>query len=269
MQDFDPSTFQEGFIPPHLKQKKEHDSPWHQNDWLANHPDKRAFHRMGKRPFPKNNCRDIRKKKFRVNPSMTVEKFLAEVNPIVQPQIGKELVYYVNGEPLTGMADQTMYNVYDQYKDEDGFIYVTYAAQGVDMTGDRNHIGMYKRTHITSRRIQAANEALGANKIPCIVERMDRPLPPFDPTQCDACDEAHLPFGFKQYMQKMGLAAPGGEHNHPNNHDHGEEEPQQHATRDIDLSGGQQEDEFRELGEEDAAPAQEAAAPEGDEFDEL
>ena len=77
---------------------------------------------------PRSKIEGIEKTKYLVNPEMTVSSF----NEIIRKKLNIEpdqgLFLLVKGKiALTG--NQLMQEIYDNYHDEDGFLYITYASE--------------------------------------------------------------------------------------------------------------------------------------------
>ena len=79
---------------------------------------------------PRSLIEPIAKTKFLVNPQMNVSSF----NEIIRKKLNLEakegIFLLVKGKNvITG--NQTMQEIYEHYKDEDGFLYITYASESV------------------------------------------------------------------------------------------------------------------------------------------
>ena len=79
---------------------------------------------------PRSLIEPIAKTKFLVNPQMNVSSF----NEIIRKKLNLEakegIFLLVKGKNvITG--NQTMQEIYENYKDEDGFLYITYASESV------------------------------------------------------------------------------------------------------------------------------------------
>ncbi len=79
---------------------------------------------------PKSHIVDIEKSKFLIGSDISLNQFSLMIRKRLK--MGKEeaLFFLVNGKKsLTG--DDTMQNIYDKYKSEDGFLYIAYASEEV------------------------------------------------------------------------------------------------------------------------------------------
>ena len=79
---------------------------------------------------PKSKIADIEKTKFLVNGDITLSQFSLMIRKRLK--MGKEeaLFFLVNGKKsLTG--DDSMQDVYNKHKSEDGFLYIAYASEVV------------------------------------------------------------------------------------------------------------------------------------------
>eukprot|EP01088_Endostelium_zonatum_P015908 TRINITY_DN4091_c0_g1_i1.p1 TRINITY_DN4091_c0_g1~~TRINITY_DN4091_c0_g1_i1.p1 ORF type:complete len:138 (+),score=46.73 TRINITY_DN4091_c0_g1_i1:54-416(+) len=76
---------------------------------------------------PKSDAPDIDKKKFLVPNDITVGKFIYEIRKHMQLSPEKAIFLFVNGVyPPTA---ELMSVIYKNYKDEDGFLYITYSGE--------------------------------------------------------------------------------------------------------------------------------------------
>mmetsp|Transcript_2717 Transcript_2717/g.4237 ORF Transcript_2717/g.4237 Transcript_2717/m.4237 type:complete len:118 (+) Transcript_2717:36-389(+) len=73
---------------------------------------------------------DIPKNKFLCPPEYTVQQFLGCIRKKVKLSRDTALFVFVNGTELVS-GDASMKNIYDQKKDEDGFLYMIYSDQEV------------------------------------------------------------------------------------------------------------------------------------------
>ena len=77
---------------------------------------------------PKSNIRDIDKTKYLVPADLTVSNFNLMIRKRIE--IPQEAAFYLlaNGKSsITG--DRLLSDVYEEYKDEDGFLYIAYASE--------------------------------------------------------------------------------------------------------------------------------------------
>ena len=73
------------------------------------------------------DCPDIDKNKYLVPSDLTVGQFLYIIRKRVQITAEKAIYIFIDNKmPPTA---QTMSYLYEQYKDDDGFLYVLYAAE--------------------------------------------------------------------------------------------------------------------------------------------
>ena len=79
---------------------------------------------------PKSDIIEMEKTKFLVNPEMTVSSF----NEIIRKKLNldaKEGIFLLVKGKNVITGNQTMQEIYEHYKDEDGFLYITYASESV------------------------------------------------------------------------------------------------------------------------------------------
>ena len=76
---------------------------------------------------PKSDAPDIDKKKYLVPGDITVGKFVYEIRKHMQLPPEKAIFLFVNNvlPPTAALMSQ----IYDRYKDEDGFLYITYSGE--------------------------------------------------------------------------------------------------------------------------------------------
>ena len=77
---------------------------------------------------PKSNIRDIDKTKYLVPADLTVSNFNLMIRKRIE--IPQEAAFYLlaNGKAsITG--DRLLSDVYEEYRDEDGFLYIAYASE--------------------------------------------------------------------------------------------------------------------------------------------
>ena len=74
-----------------------------------------------------HNIADIDKKKYLVPADLTVGQFVYVIRKRIKINPEKAIFTFVNGKlPPTS---QLMSNIYDENKDEDGFLYITYSGE--------------------------------------------------------------------------------------------------------------------------------------------
>jgi GABA(A) receptor-associated protein len=76
---------------------------------------------------PKSDAPDIDKKKYLVPADITVGKFVFEIRKHMKLSPEKAIFLFVNNT-LPPTAD-LIANIYERYKDEDGFLYITYSGE--------------------------------------------------------------------------------------------------------------------------------------------
>lgn len=77
-----------------------------------------------------NTSRDIPiidKKKYLVPFELTLGQFLYVIRKRIKLSPSKALFIFINDKILP--VSSQMYNIYDEHKDEDGFLYITYATE--------------------------------------------------------------------------------------------------------------------------------------------
>jgi GABA(A) receptor-associated protein len=77
---------------------------------------------------PKSDVPDIDKKKYLVPGDITVGKFVYEIRKHMKLTAEKAIFVFVNNDVLPPTA-ALMSQIYERYKDEDGFLYVTYSGE--------------------------------------------------------------------------------------------------------------------------------------------
>eukprot|EP01102_Stenamoeba_stenopodia_P001413 TRINITY_DN1121_c0_g1_i1.p1 TRINITY_DN1121_c0_g1~~TRINITY_DN1121_c0_g1_i1.p1 ORF type:complete len:118 (-),score=28.78 TRINITY_DN1121_c0_g1_i1:195-548(-) len=76
---------------------------------------------------PKSDAPDIDKKKFLVPSDITIGRFVYEIRKHMKLSPEKAIFLFVNNIlPPTSMS---MAHIYERYKDEDGFLYITYSGE--------------------------------------------------------------------------------------------------------------------------------------------
>jgi len=76
---------------------------------------------------PKSDAPDIDKKKYLVPSDITVGKFVYEIRKHMKLSSEKAIFLFVNNTlPPTAALVST---IYERYKDEDGFLYITYSGE--------------------------------------------------------------------------------------------------------------------------------------------
>ena len=86
---------------------------------------------------PKSQIADIEKTKYLINEGLNLTQFTTIIRKKLNMDQKEALFFLVNGKTsLTG--DNTMLEIYKKYKDEDGFLYIAYAAE--EVWGNNNKI---------------------------------------------------------------------------------------------------------------------------------
>ena len=79
---------------------------------------------------PKSQIPEIEKKKFLINEEMKFLQFTKIIRNKIKIDEKEALFFLVNGKTsLTG--NDSMREIYNKYKDEDGFLYIAYATQEI------------------------------------------------------------------------------------------------------------------------------------------
>ena len=79
---------------------------------------------------PKSHIKDIEKSKYLVASDISLNQFTLMIRNRLKIEKEAALFLLVNGKKsLTG--DDTMADVYNKYKSEDGFLYIAYASEQV------------------------------------------------------------------------------------------------------------------------------------------
>ena len=79
---------------------------------------------------PRSPIEAISKTKFLVNPQMNVSAFNEIIRKKLNLESNQGLFLLIKGKnAVTG--NQTMQEIYDHFKDEDGFLYITYSSESV------------------------------------------------------------------------------------------------------------------------------------------
>ena len=77
---------------------------------------------------PKSDAPDIAKQKFLVPKDITAGKFVCEVRKHMKLEPEKGIFLFVKNGVLPP-ANEQMSSIYDKYKDEDGFLYISYNGE--------------------------------------------------------------------------------------------------------------------------------------------
>jgi len=77
---------------------------------------------------PKSDAPDLDKKKYLVPADITVGRFVFEIRQHMKLSSEKAIFLFVNKDVLPPTA-ALMSHIYEKYKDEDGFLYVTYSGE--------------------------------------------------------------------------------------------------------------------------------------------
>ena len=79
---------------------------------------------------PKSKIRDIEKSKFLINSDITFNQFSQMIRHKLQMSKEEALFFLANGKTtLTG--NDSMLEVYNKFKNEDGFLYIAYASEEI------------------------------------------------------------------------------------------------------------------------------------------
>lgn len=70
---------------------------------------------------------NIDRSKYLVPDDLTMANFMYVIRKRIKLEPEKAIYLFVNGKVLAGM--ETMNSVYDKYRDEDGFLYMTYSGE--------------------------------------------------------------------------------------------------------------------------------------------
>merc|ERR1711976_271467 len=76
---------------------------------------------------PKSDVPEIDKKKYLVPNDITVGKFIYEIKKHMKLPPEKAIFLFVNN--VYPQTAQLMSIIYDRFKDEDGFLYITYSGE--------------------------------------------------------------------------------------------------------------------------------------------
>ncbi|GAM27810.1 hypothetical protein SAMD00019534_109860 [Acytostelium subglobosum LB1] len=77
---------------------------------------------------PRSDAPDIDKKKYLVPADITVGKFVYEIRKHM-PKINAEKAIYLFVNNTLPPTAALISQIYDRYKDEDGFLYITYSGE--------------------------------------------------------------------------------------------------------------------------------------------
>jgi len=77
---------------------------------------------------PKSDAPDLDKKKYLVPCDITVGKFVFEIRKHMKLSSEKAIFLFVNKDVYPPTA-ALMSHIYEKYKDEDGFLYITYSGE--------------------------------------------------------------------------------------------------------------------------------------------
>ncbi len=79
---------------------------------------------------PKSLIKDIEKTKYLINEEFNLSQFTTIIRRKLNMDQKEALFFLANGKTtLTG--NDTMLEIYKKYKDEDGFLYIAYAAEEI------------------------------------------------------------------------------------------------------------------------------------------
>lgn len=76
---------------------------------------------------PKSQISDIDKRKFLVPADLSVAQFMYIIRKRIQLAPEKSMFLFVNR--MLPTTSSTMGSIYDEYKDEDGFLYIAYSGE--------------------------------------------------------------------------------------------------------------------------------------------
>ena len=81
----------------------------------------------------KTNIQDINKKKFLVPTDLTVAQFSTVIRKRIKLDESQAMFLFIKSEnkDILPVQSSSMGIIYDQYKNEDGFLYITYAGENV------------------------------------------------------------------------------------------------------------------------------------------
>ena len=79
---------------------------------------------------PKSHILDIEKSKYLVKNDVTLNQFSLMIRKKLKIEKEQALFFLINGKKSLSGND-SMLSIYNKYKDEDGFLYVAYAAEEV------------------------------------------------------------------------------------------------------------------------------------------
>jgi GABA(A) receptor-associated protein len=77
---------------------------------------------------PKSDAPDIDKKKFLVPQDITVSKFVYEIRKHMS-KLNPEKAIFLFVNDILPPSSELMSRIYEKYKDEDGFLYITYSGE--------------------------------------------------------------------------------------------------------------------------------------------
>ena len=79
---------------------------------------------------PKSNIEEIKKTKYLISQEITLGQFSQIIRKKIKMEKEGAIFLLANGKiSLTG--DESMLDIYNKYKDEDGFLYIAYASEEV------------------------------------------------------------------------------------------------------------------------------------------
>ncbi|XP_045454577.1 uncharacterized protein LOC123663984 [Melitaea cinxia] len=113
------------------------------------------------RYYKERNLPTLDKTKFLVPEDITMSQFLVIIRNRVKIKPNQALYLIINNKSMLSMS-LTMAQAYEQYGDEDGFLYITYASQEV--------FGYQDDMTEPSKEVQVIRDRF-PNKIPLYVER--------------------------------------------------------------------------------------------------
>ena len=78
----------------------------------------------------KSDLKDIERSKFLIPGDLTMGQFMYVVRKRIKLNEAESLFLFIN-ETVIPLTSSTISSIYDEYKDEDGFLYVTYCNENV------------------------------------------------------------------------------------------------------------------------------------------
>ena len=79
---------------------------------------------------PKSKIQEAEKSKYLINQEMNITNFTSLIRKRLNMDKEDALFFLVNGKKVLS-GNETIQDIYDKYKDEDGFLYIAYASEEV------------------------------------------------------------------------------------------------------------------------------------------